>query len=268
VSQEDPYVHINLLERYLKLIPYLAPAMQFQDPVLLHMDLHLGNIFVQSAEQPQITNIIDWQGADIRPLCLAARFPRLIDYDIGENPITLTMPALPEDFDNLDEEQKQIISITRGAAMLQKYWLAKTIHMNIRHCEALLAPGIELLSSLWRGSGNTWEGEIASFRRDLMNVVDSWQRLDCNGPCPIEFSSDETLQHKEELTEYNDMMEVIEDIINTLDIDSEGRVSHERYDAVKAANEEWRKRTAMSISNGDDELRQLYEKLWPFSDRP
>ena len=36
-----------------------------------------------------------------------------------------------------------------------------------------------------------------------MDVVDSWQALGCNGLCPIDFSSDEIKQHREELAEYN-----------------------------------------------------------------
>jgi hypothetical protein len=116
-------------------------------------------------------------------------------------------------------------------------------------------------------SGATWEGEIASFRHDLVDVVNTWQALGCDEPCPINFSSEEVHQHIEELEEYNDMMETMSDIINTLGISSEGRASRERYNAVKAANEEWRKSVAISPSNGDDELREKWEKWWPFSDR-
>jgi len=103
-SQQNPVAHVELLERYLKVIPYLASTIDFKDPVLLHMDLHPGNIFVQSAEQPKVTSIIDWQGVDIRPLYLAARFPPVVDYDIGEDPVTLEMPILPDDFDKLGEQ--------------------------------------------------------------------------------------------------------------------------------------------------------------------
>src|SRR5436190_22754869 len=100
-----------------------------------------------------------------------------------------------------------------------------------------------------------------------MEVVNQWQTLGCHGHCPIKFSSEEVQEHKEELEEYNDMVEMVEDIINTLGISVEGRVSHERYDAVKAANEDWRKSVAITLSNGDDDIREQWEKWWPFSDR-
>lgn len=174
---------------------------------------------------------------------------------------------LPNDFDQLDEQQKRTAVENRDAVKLKKYWLAKTIRENNRHAEAILACGRELLLSLWRGSGTSWDGEIASFRHDLMDVVNQWQTLGCHGHCRIKFSSEEVQGHKEELEEYNDMVEMMEGITNTLGINAEGRVSHERYHAVKAANEDWRKSVAISLSDGDDDLREQWEKWWPFSDR-
>ena len=91
-SQEDPSAHIDLLRRYVTIIPLLTDYVAFPQPTLLHMDLHLGNIFIESAKHPMITAIIDWQGSEVLPLSLAARFPRMIDYDIGEDPVTVDMP--------------------------------------------------------------------------------------------------------------------------------------------------------------------------------
>jgi hypothetical protein len=108
------------------------------------MNLHLGNIFVQFAEEHKITSIIDWEGVDRRPLCLAARSPRLLDYGIGENPVTLAMSTLPKNFNNLEEQQKRSVSNARDAVMLKKYRLAKTIQKNYRHAEAILARGRDL----------------------------------------------------------------------------------------------------------------------------
>ena len=86
--------------------------------------------------------------------------------------------------------------------------------------------------SLWCNSGGSWDGEVASFRHDLMGVINAWEALGCKQPCPISFSSEEIQQHKEELEEYNDMVETMADIINTLGTSDEGPVSHERYSAV------------------------------------
>ena len=94
------------------------------------------------------------------------------------------------------------------------------------------------LLSLWHDSGVSWDGEIAAFRHDMMEVVDAWQALGCNGPCSVSFSSEEAQRHKEKFEEYNGRVEMMVDIINTLGISTEGRVLHERYNAVKVANEE------------------------------
>ena len=265
-SQENPDTHVELLERYLKLIPHFASILDFTDPAMLHMDLHPGNIFVQSVDQPNITSIIDWQGTDICPLYLTSRFPRIVDYDIEEDPITLAIPPLPDNFDKLEQEQKQIILEKRSASILKKYWLGKTIQQNMRHAEVILAPGRELFSSVWSHSGGTWDDDVISFRQVLMAIVEGWQSFGLEGPCPVSFSEDEIQCHTKELEEYNDKTKVMVDIINTLGISRDGRVSHERFSAVKAANEEWKREIAIDFSEGNEELRDQWEKWWPFSD--
>ena len=115
-QQQNPSAHIDLLERYLKLIPYLSSLVDFKDPVMLHMDLHFGNIFIQSANEPKITSIIDWQGTVIHLLYFAARFPRIVDFDA----MNLEVPSLPSDFDTLDQEKQQSILETRNKMILKE----------------------------------------------------------------------------------------------------------------------------------------------------
>jgi aminoglycoside phosphotransferase (APT) family kinase protein len=61
-SQEDPSVHIDLLERYLNIVPLLVENVVFDEPALLHMDLQPRNVFIEPESRPTITAIIDWQG--------------------------------------------------------------------------------------------------------------------------------------------------------------------------------------------------------------
>jgi len=49
-------------------------------------------------------------------------------------------------------------------------------------------------------------------------------------------------------------------------ISSKGWVSHERYEAGEEVHEEFKRGFAMEQSNGDEELRQAWEKWYPFSD--
>lgn len=82
------------------------------------MDLHLANIFIESEKRPIITGIIDWQGAEILPMSLTARFPRMLDYDIGEDPVTVEMP--PE-LETKDPSAKADCE----SVMVKKYWLRR-----------------------------------------------------------------------------------------------------------------------------------------------
>jgi hypothetical protein len=227
-SQEDPSAHIDLLRRYVTVIPLLTDYVAFPQPTLLHMDLHLGNIFIESAKQPIITAIIDWQGSDVLPLSLAARFPRMIDYDIGEDPVTVDMPQL--------ETEDPSAKADREAVMVKKYWLAKTFQLNPHLAAAFHEPIRKHLLSLWTESGRTWTGELTAFRHDLIQFVDICEH------CPISFSQEERACHKEELEEYNNKVVVMNRLREMLGVSSEGWVSPERFDTVSQANEELKRR--------------------------
>jgi hypothetical protein len=203
-----------------------------------------------------ITAIIDWQGIEVLPLSLAARFPRLVDYDIGEDPeVTVDMP--PELEGSADPSAKE----EREAIMVKKYWLAKTITVNPRLSAALQEPIHKSLLSLWHDSGRTWDGELAAFRHDLMEFVDTYRH------CPVSFSEEERVCHKEEVQVYNDKITVLKEVQEILGVSSDGWVSHDRYDIVSKINEDLKREIAREASDGDEELRQGMERLWPFSDK-
>jgi hypothetical protein len=253
-SQENPSVHINLLERYLKIVPLLAENIAFDQPAVLHMDLHLGNIFIESTKRPLITAVIDWQGTEVLPLSLTARFPRIIDYDIGENPATIDILPPLSDEDLSTKQERHLI-------LLKKYWLAKTMQVNPQLAAAIQDPTRQLISSLWNESGRTWTGDIVSFRHDLMEFVDTYEK------CPVSFFDEERTLHRKELEEYNDMVKMMAQLKEMLGTSSEGWVSLERYEAVKKINEELKMEIAVEQSCGDEELRRAWERWWPFSDR-
>lgn len=72
-------IHINLLNQFLAILPYILPSQYFCSPTLLHQDLHLENIFVDSADPTKISGIIDWQSTYSAPLFMQARFPSVFD---------------------------------------------------------------------------------------------------------------------------------------------------------------------------------------------
>jgi hypothetical protein len=228
------------------------------------MDLHMGNIFVHSAENLKILAIIDWQAAEFRPLYIATRYPRMLDYDTGEDgPMELTLPAYPEGYDEMDDEQKMVARFNRDAKMVKRYWLLQTLKNNQRLGRLFLKLPHRLLRvSLYYNAANSWGGDIALLRRDLIEVVKLWHLFD-DGPCPISFSEDELKLHEEEMAAYNAMTESLDVLRNTLGISEDGWISSERYAAAKAANEEWKELCMNRMSK--EGQRELFDKWWPFS---
>lgn len=264
-SQNDPASHIDLLQRYLKVIPFLIPEPEFVTPTILHTDLHMGNIFVHSAENSEILSIIDWQGVEFQPQYIAARYPRMIDYDTGEyGPMELTVPALPDGYAEMDKEQKMVARANRDAKILKRYWLVATLKNNPRlgqHFNKL--PYRQLRVSLHYNSANSWGGDIALLREDLIGIAKLWHTFD-DSPCPISFSEDELKRHEEDMEEYEAMRKSINIMKTTLGVGEDGWISNERYSAVKAVNEEWKESHMNRMSK---EGQEGFENWWPFSDR-
>lgn len=211
-------------------MPFLVPDPEFVTPTLLHMDLHMGNIFVQSAK---ILTIIDWQAVESQPLYIATRYPRMIDYETGEDgPMELTLPAYPEGYDELDEMQKMVARSNRDTKMVKRYWLLQTLTNNPRLVQLFFnLPQKLLCVSLYYNSANSWGEDIALLRRDLIEVAKLWDMFD-DSPCPISFLEDELKLHEVEMGAYNAMMESTNIVKTTLGISEDGWVSSDHYSAA------------------------------------
>lgn len=77
VSPETPEDYIALLEKFDTISPYLTPQPELPYRIL-HPDLHLDNIFVDTATF-RITSIIDWQHAHISPISLQNAYPQMLE---------------------------------------------------------------------------------------------------------------------------------------------------------------------------------------------
>lgn len=161
-AQNSPEAHIQLLERFLKVAPYLMDIdKQLTCSTLWHTDLHSSNIFV---DRDRIAAVIDWQGVWAGPLFLQARPSQLVDYQGS------VLLKRPDNFDNLDDEQKfQIKQQISKSTLFQLYLLeteernptlAKVFHLD--HGKTRRLP-VEF-------AGNTWDDDIVSFREALIKL--------------------------------------------------------------------------------------------------
>jgi Phosphotransferase enzyme family len=161
-AQNSPGVHIQLLEKFLKVAPYLMDIdKQLTCSTLWHTDLHSSNIFV---DRNRITAVIDWQGVWAGPLFLQAQPSQLVDY---QGSILLKRP---DNFDNLDDEHKIQIKQQISKSMLFQLYLLETEERN---------PTLSKVFHLDHGktrrlpvefAGNTWDDDIVSFREALINL--------------------------------------------------------------------------------------------------
>lgn len=111
-TQNSPESHISLLQKYLKVVPYLLPDdAAVVASHLWHTDLHSGNIFVDTGKG-RICSVIDWQGTWAAPLILQARHPRLVDY---HGDIILKAPA---NFKDLEPDEKDRIKAQMSSSII------------------------------------------------------------------------------------------------------------------------------------------------------
>ncbi len=79
----------------------------------------MGNIFVSQEDHTKILCLIDWQSTSISPLFLQARWPVFLSPREAycENP---EHPKLPENFDDLDADDKSIALADKDRATFAK----------------------------------------------------------------------------------------------------------------------------------------------------
>ncbi|KXG52885.1 Aminoglycoside phosphotransferase [Penicillium griseofulvum] len=201
LAQNDPRAHLDLLERYIRVVPSL---MGFDETLtrstLWHTDLHTSNLFVDNG---YITAVID-----------------------------CTLLKRPGNFDELcPKEQAQIKQKIFKSTLLQLYLmeteernptLAKTY--NLDHGKTRRLP-IEL-------AGNTWDDDIVSFREALINVERHWKELGIQGDCPIHFTEDDLQSHLVDAEGWNEVQDFFDSIEGLVKRD--GWTHHDTFDAAFA----------------------------------
>lgn len=161
-AQNSPEAHIKLLEKFLKVAPYLMDFdRQLACSTLWHPDLHSPNLFV---DHNHITAVIDWQGVWAGPLFLQARPSPLVNYQGS------MLLKRPDNFDILDDEQKAQVKQQIFKSTLFQLYLLETEERN-----PTLAQIFQLNHGRTRRlpvefAGNTWDDDIVSFREALINV--------------------------------------------------------------------------------------------------
>jgi hypothetical protein len=229
--------------------------------VIWHPDLHMGNIFVSEEDPEQVTGIIDWQNTSIRPIFLQARWPVFLnppqDYQEG-----LVMPHLPEGFEEMDEEEKEIALYNKAKATWTKAYEVANFLNNRKSWRAMQVPAP--LKELFRRCGDTWDEGIVPLRATLIDVFLNQEDLGFEpGLLPLDFTPEQIASHEREFRAYAERDEICQFVKDMLDTDDEGWVAPGReLEEVKSRNKMLFEYyvSKMASTRSPEEIR----KMWPF----
>lgn len=185
----------------------------------------MGNIFVSQEDHSRVTCLIDWQSTSISPLFLQARWPVFLKppegYRVGPE-----CPKLPEDFDDLDADGKDIALFEKDQATFAKAYEVAT-YLNNRDAYIARWKIFDPLRELFSRLGDTWDDGVVPLRTCLIRIVENWELMGFPDPCPIHFTSAEIASHEKQFSEYTQWHEIQEFAQKYLGTDAEGWISPE-----------------------------------------
>lgn len=176
-QKSDPQEHYKHLEMYLQIVDRLFSKEPFLNrPTLRHPDLNPNNILI--SEKADIVGLIDWQHSKILPLFLQAGIPsRLQNYG---DPVLedLSRPQLPEDFDDLEEEDRKKEFELYRLRHVHFHYVDATAKHNDRHFNTLTHPAGLLRRKIFQHADEPCEGNNFPLKADLMRAVQQWDSFD------------------------------------------------------------------------------------------
>ncbi|KAF9072369.1 protein kinase subdomain-containing protein PKL/CAK/Fmp29 [Rhodocollybia butyracea] len=196
-QEQSPSAHIKNLNLYLRLAASLVP----RDPTLSRFCIRHPDL--------QQSNII-----------------RLQNYD---DPVSqsMTVPSLPEDFDQLDEVNRIRAEVVYRDRLVHYHYVKSMEERNKLHYAAFT-------DRLFLHAGSPWEGETFELKLALIQATENWTALSGGGmPCPVEFDAEEVCETKN----LNEVQATADNVFamlqNIVGLGEDGWVSTEDYeDAV------------------------------------
>ncbi|WEW57594.1 hypothetical protein PRK78_003061 [Emydomyces testavorans] len=267
----SPEDYLQLLDKYLALVPYLLPKNPL-DPlnklILRHPDLTPSNVFL-CPDTHQVKCLIDWQHTTIIPLLLTAGYPKLFENPDSEPPEGLAPPKLPKGYDTMDPETKSHANELLRRQTLFYLYRVFNGGINKPHLAALQDPLLLLRQILIDAAGRQWSGNLMTMRAALMRTCQAWEYLPGNAsgslPCPVQFSDAEIQKQTEDdpmWCNLNALVDYWRDQLGGLS--EEGWIRSEAYDAAVRKNKALI--AEFSVDGSEDELEKI-KRGWPFQDR-
>lgn len=191
-----------MLERAKEVMPILAESRVLQrhsQAVLIHPDLHPGNIFVSEEDPTDIQGVIDWQFTCVMPRFTQVRWPLFLDPP-GDHPAETASAALQDsNKSQLAQEQEQ--AQEKFQAMRIQCYEAALVKTHLDTYLTLTETDASI-RQLFVGCSYTYRDGIVPLRNSLIRAFQHWDRLGLDCPCPYSFSRAEIARHEIQLAEY------------------------------------------------------------------
>lgn len=231
-------------------------------PTLWHTDLHLGNIFVDPGDCSRIVSLIDFQSTSVLPAFLQAQWPVFLrpprNYDYVKG---ISHPKLPDNFDELDEDNRMLSIREWSQAKLAKaYEVSTYLEDRIAH-NAMNVPRV--FRELFIRFGEVPEDGMVLLRACLIEIFQNWLNLGFSGQCPLSFGTEEIEAHNRQYAEYRTWHEARALAEECLDTDAEGWIAPQLDIIEKRQHNEELK--ALYVERMASEMSaEQARAMWPF----
>ncbi|KAF5353961.1 hypothetical protein D9756_007032 [Leucocoprinus leucothites] len=222
--------HSKLLSMYIDAAPHFLPTDDdLCAPTLWHPDLHLNNTFASSSGPGEIQSIIDWQHATVLPFFMSMSVPPALIYEGDKIDIHQPIPQLPANFEELTPDDQAVCRLELRLAYRQK-WYQFRVSGDSRRKRGCSLPHLESLMMLPTYVTRAWADGILDLREALDQVRANWTTIAGPGvPCPIEFGSEEMMEHKKQMEAFQRYKAVIALMNSRLQCGGDGLVLDKDY---------------------------------------
>ncbi|KDR69152.1 hypothetical protein GALMADRAFT_256362 [Galerina marginata CBS 339.88] len=257
--------HIELLEYYKYMLPYLVPEdSRYLHGHLWHPDLHAANLFVTPSGpttedekvQANITSCIDWQGAWVGPAFLQLTVPVMFRA-LGAGPEAL---SLPPHFETLDAATRKEAERFHNEAVLQN--LFETLALR----DIAQLPALAERRELEELAQGTWRTGLLPFRETLIKVVKRWNDIAPGQKCPVDFTLSECEDHAGAYAYWAKHRVRADALEEEFSLGEFGYVAGDLAHLVSVQTQLEKRRKEWVASGSTDEERMVKEILWPYRD--
>jgi hypothetical protein len=266
-KEVDPQVQMNTLQDYLKVAPHIIPEdKELCQPAIRHPDLSPSNIFV--SESGEITGVIDWQHSVVLPIFIQAKIPKHFQNYGDDDSENFQPPKLPEDFDLMDESEKEIEMDLYRRRQLHYFYVGYTSSNNKPHFRAMGRHERIVRNRLYDVAGRPWEGDNTSLKAELIQASEYWSDIATStmkeAAFPVKYSDSEgvaCLDINAKQIDADAQMQRIRDFIG---VNIDGWVPIDGYEHARE-KEQYIKQQMLDAADTEDERKQIEEE-WPFQD--